>query len=188
MASSLIKSLALASIFVMAGCASPARVDQMTVFPESGIIRTVGNGPFRANVTVMDVTGGKETNPMWKSNVGGRDFEQALEASLKAAGLLAGNRQAGKYHLKADLSKMDQPFAGFDMTVTATVRYELVEKSTGKSIFSKDIITPYTATVSDALMGMERLKIANEGAARSNINQFINEISVLNLPKISIKD
>lgn len=188
MTSSRFKLFKVISILLLAGCASPARVDKMTAATVSETLRTIGNSPLKENVAVLEVRGGKETNPIWMSNVGGRDFQIALEASLKAAGLFAENTQAGKYHLKADLTKMDQPFAGFDMTVTAHVRYELFDSTTGKSIFTKDISTPFTAKVSDAFMGVVRLKIANEGAARANISQFIDEISELNIPKISIKD
>lgn len=188
MISSFIKSLVVALIFVMAGCAAPARIDQMTAAPKSEVVRSIGNSPFKASVAIKEVTGGQKTNPMWKSNVDGKDFEKALEASLKAAGLLTENNETGTYHLIAGLEKMDQPFMGFSMTVTAHVRYELVDSKTGKSIFIKEVSTPFTAKMSDALLGVERLKIANEGAARANINQFIDEISGFNLAKISIKD
>lgn len=188
MNSTRIKILALLSILMLAGCAAPARIDQMTAAPKSEVVRTIGNSPFKASVAIKEVSGGQKTNPMWKSNVDGKDFEKALEASLRAAGLLTDKNEAGAYHLIANLEKMDQPFMGFNMTVTAHVRYELVDSKTGKSIFTKEISTPFTAKMSDAFMGVERLKIANEGATRSNIDQFIEEISGFNLPKISIKD
>lgn len=79
------KYLSLASIFLVAACATPAHADQKTVVPESGIVRTLGNNSFKANPSVMDVTGGRETNPMQMSNVSGRDFVNALEASLRGA-------------------------------------------------------------------------------------------------------
>ncbi len=125
---------------------------------------------------------------MWMSNVAGSDFERALEASLKASGLLAQNRQASLYQVNADLVKMDQPFVGLDMTVTAYVRYELVERKTGKAIYSKEVRTPFTATMGDAFLGVERLKVANEGAVKANIKQFITEILALDLPKNSIQE
>lgn len=143
---------------------------------------------LRSNTSVKSVSGGKKTNPMWISNVAGPDFERALESSLNAAGLLAKDRQASLYQVKADLVKMDQPFLGLDMTVTAYVRYELVERETGKAIYSKEVQTPFTATMGDAFLGVERLKVANEGAVKANIKQFITEILSLDLPRNSIKE
>ncbi len=74
------------------------------------------------------------------------------------------------------------------MTVTAYVKYEIVDQKTRKTIYGKEIRVPYTATMGDAFLGAERLKIANEGAVKSNIRQFIEEIIALDIPKNSIQD
>ena len=65
---------------------------------------------------------------------------------------------------------------GFDMTVTATVRYSLIERISGREVFSRSIPTPYTAKMGDAFVGSERLKLANEGAVRKNIEELIAEL------------
>ena len=67
------------------------------------------------------------------------------------------------------------------MTVTMSVRYTLIESTTNKMIFSKLITSPYTATFSDAAMGVERLKIANEGSARENITTLVGELYQLDI-------
>jgi len=134
---------------------------------------------MREAIAVRDVTGGKETNPMWVSSVSSSDFERALEFSLKDAGLLSPNKQAGKYVLVAHLSQLDQPFAGASMTVTATVRYTLIDRATNKDVLEKTLATPYTAAWNDAFMGSERLKLANEGAVRANIQQLIDALAAL---------
>lgn len=169
--------------FYLSGCASPARVESMTVdgMPAQRIAAT----PLRDNLAIKDVTGGKETNPMWKSNIGSSEFEQALEASLKQVGLLA-PRQAGKYALTAHLENVDQPFAGFSMTVTSTVNYVVTEKATGKDVFQKKIVSPFTAKVSDAFVGSERLRLANEGSIRENITQLIDELLKAQIPGVSL--
>jgi hypothetical protein len=133
------------------------------------------------------VTGGKDTNPMWVSNVSSADFERALEASLKDAGLLSGNRQGSKYTLTADMKKLDQPLFGASMTVTATVKYTLVERATGKAVFERDVAVPFTAEWNAAFLGTERLKLANEGAIRSNITQLINDLVALKVASAGVQ-
>lgn len=170
---------------VLSGCAAPARIDQMTATasPQQRIAPT----ELRKNIAVRDVTGGKETNPMWVSNVGNSEFEQALEASLRDAGLLAAGKQAGKYTLVAHLENVDQPMGGFNMTVTATVSYSLVERATGKEVFVRRVSLPYTATLGTAFSGSERLRIANEGAVRVNITQAINELLALKIDQVAMR-
>lgn len=172
---------ALSAAIVLVGCAAPARVEQMQVSTSLAVRTAAGASPLRENVAIRDVTGGKETNPMWISNVSSGDFERALEASLKDAGLWASNRQASQYQLIVHLEKLDQPFGGFDMTVTASVRYTLVERTSNKTVFERTLATPYTAKLGDAFLGVERLKLANEGAVRSNIQQVIDQLIGLRL-------
>jgi hypothetical protein len=83
--------------------------------------------------------------------------------------------------LTAHLVKLEQPLIGLDMTVTATVTYTLIERSSGKTTWEKTLVTPYTAKFTDAFFAVERLKFANEGAARANIAQLISELSQLRL-------
>ena len=120
------------SVLVLSGCAAPARIDQMAV--SGNPAQRIAQTPLRNNLAIKDVTGGNETNPMWKSNVSSSDFEKALESSLQATGLLA-QRQSGKYLLTAHMERLDQPFIGLDMTVTASVKYIVSERATGKEVF-----------------------------------------------------
>lgn len=167
-------SLLIFAAALMTGCASPARIDAMTA--SASPTQRVTTGPMRNNVAVRDVTGGKETNPMWVSNVGNSEFEQALESSLRDAGLLSAGKQAGKFILTVHMEKVDQPMFGVAMTVTATVRYSLVERITGKEVLNRTISLPFTASFSSSLLGYERLRLANEGAIRINIGKIIDEL------------
>ena len=176
MKSSLFRLLLVALAALLAGCATPARVDQMTAAPTSMVAVP---DALRQNVAIKDVTGGQDTNPLWTSQVSSAEFERALEASLRAANILQPNRHAGRFTLSAQLSKLEQPIIGLNMTVTASVLYQLVERTTAKTIWEKVITTPYTASFGDALLGVERLKLANEGAVRANILELINQLALL---------
>ncbi len=168
-------AIVLIASMLLAGCATPARVDQMTVAPATMAVAAAPEA-LRQNIAIKDVTGGQETNPLWTSQVSSAEFERALEASLRGANLLQANRQAGRFTLTAQLGKLDQPLIGINMTVTASVLYILVERSTGKTVWQETITTPYTASFGDALLGVERLKLANEGAVRTNIADLIGKL------------
>ena len=167
-------TLALTLASVLVGCAAPARVEQMAV---SQVANYKAAPELRSNIGNIEVTGGTDTNPMWASKVSSSAFQRALEESLKAAGLFNNLGASSRYQLTADLLNLNQPAFGLDVTVSANVRYSLVEKSSRKEIFSKVIQETYTAKFSDAFAGAERLKLANEGAIRANIAALINELS-----------
>ena len=176
---------ALAVVVVISGCASGAKVEGMSVFVDAAVANA--KTPLKNNVAVKDVTGGQETNPAWKSNIASSDFEQALESSLRSAGLLSGGKPFGSHFLTVNLEKVDQPFIGISMTVTATVNYVLTERASGKNIYSKSISLPYTASFSDAFAGYERLRLANEGAAKVNIKQLIDDLIALKIDAVTVK-
>ena len=86
-----------------------------------------------------------------------------------------------KYQLTADLTRLDQPMMGFNMTVTSTVRYSLIETQTRKEVYAQVIQIGHTASMSDAFIGSQRLKLANEGAVKANIQAFIKDLIALKL-------
>ena len=171
------KLVVIFSVVMLGGCATPAAVEQMAV----SLPITQTNPALKNNVGVLEVTGGRETNAMWTSQVSSDAFRRALEQSLQNAGMFSKIASGGRYQLTADLTRLDQPLMGFDMTVTSTVRYSLVDNQTRKEVYSRVIQIGYTATVSDAFIGSQRLKLANEGAVQANIKSFINDLLLLKL-------
>jgi hypothetical protein len=172
-----LKVLGLFALLVLTGCASPARIEEMSINSSSG---QAVNAPLKKSIGVLEVTGGKETNPMWASQVSSESFQRALEISLRNVGLSDPLLSANRYHLTADILQVSQPVMGLDMTVTANVRYSLIETATRKEVFSKVIAGTYTAKFSDAFVGTERLKLANEGAAKTNIQLLVGELMQFN--------
>jgi hypothetical protein len=163
---------------VLVGCAAPATVDQMAVFlPVSQT-----NASLKNSVGVGDVTGGRETSPMWTSQVSSDSFKRALEQSLENASVFSKIFAGSRYQLTADITRLDQPLMGFNMTVTSTVRYSLVETQTRKEVYSRVIQIGYTASMSDAFSGAQRMRLANEGSVKANIQAFIKDLIALKLP------
>ena len=157
----------------LAACASASNPGAMVAdLTESTIIQETS--PLRENVTVGDVDGGKETNPLWTSEVSNEAFAEALRQSFAAHAILA--TAQGDYRLDAELVKLKQPFAGFNMTVTSTVNYILTEVSTGNTVFEETIETAHTAKTGDAFMAVKRLQLANEGSIKNNISALIEKM------------
>lgn len=159
---------------ILVGCATPSSVDQMTS-RQAPLLTQPQSAALKRSVVVQDVTGGRETSPMWTSQVSSDAFRRALEDSLRNAGILGGGGGL-KFRLTADLLRVDQPMFGASMTVSSQVRYSLVEIATGKEIYGRVIDASYTAAWNAAFLGVERLKIANEGSIRENIESLLRDL------------
>lgn len=163
-----------ALLLALSACASPARVERMvvTAAPEASAV----NPALVEAVCVEKVTGGQKTNPLWTSEVDDAGFRGALEASLRNTRLLAESEAGCRYGLEAHLLGLAQPAFGFDITVTSHVNYKLLERASGEPYYQTTVTAPYEASVSDAFIGVERLRKANEGSIRTNIRLFIDEL------------
>jgi len=168
--------LAVSLLLVTAACSSGARTGAM-VSPLTEANMIADDNPAKNAVEVAGVTGGKDTNPLWTSQVGNEQFTEALKQSLQLHTLLAEND--GRYKLVTELQEIKQPFAGFSMTVKVDVRYVLTDTQTDETLFDEVIHTEYTAAFGDALVGSKRLQLANEGAIKSNITDIIGRIVAL---------
>jgi hypothetical protein len=167
----------LAVLLAASGCASGARTDAMIVPASPGTV-SGASSPLRGAVRVDVVTGGAETNPLWKPNVSTDNFRAALGESLTRNGMTSSGQT--RYLLNAELVSLDRPFAAFDTTVTAKVRYTVVTAgvAAGSQAIRLDetIETPYTVKFSDAAYGPERFRLASEGAMRDNIDAIIKRM------------
>jgi hypothetical protein len=158
----------------IASCATPASVSGMAATPVAA--RPVPPSLSRA-IVVEGVGGGRETNPLWTSQVGNAEFQEALAKSLQARGLYAENTAAARYALSATLVNLAQPTIGADMTVGASIKYTLVERRTRSQVYDRVVDSFHTATVGDAALGVERRRLASVGAIKKNIENFIEDLS-----------
>ncbi|GAB5503834.1 hypothetical protein [Pyruvatibacter sp.] len=166
-------TLALVASLSLAACAAGARSTSM-VAPIDASTRAASDSVLFQSIKVNSVSGGEETNPMWTSEVSSGAFREALTSSLRSSDML--DQTDGGLSLNAHIRDLKQPLVGFSFTVTAVVDYN-VSTPDGQRAFSEVIRTPFTAGVSDAFLGVERLRIANEGAIKENIKAFITRLS-----------
>ncbi len=171
------KYVSLAVILYLSGCASPAEYQNM-VYMAPQCVQAEPSSKLHHAISLSQVQGGKDTNPLWTSQVSAENFQKALEISLRESGYLSQNKSI--YVLTANLKKLKQPFFGFDMTVTSSVNYRLDDVQKDKNILNEDLNAEFTATVSDAFAGVARLRIANEGSIKENIRMLIEKLAQLN--------
>ena len=173
------------SFLVLNGCASSATVEGMRAYPE--LSGTRHNKHFKDSIRVETVTGGSATNPLWVSKISSEDFKQALAQSLKSAGYQAQDSQSAKYALVVTLMAVEQPLFGLDMTVTTRVNYMLKDKQTYKVLYHDNIHATHTTGFGEALSGITRLRLANEGSAKKNIIQLLTLLQDFTPNKVAIR-
>lgn len=164
----------------MFGCATGAKMQNMSYL---GVQKHYSE-ELKVNLGVSSCTGGEET--AWTSQINCEEFSGAVKKSLLEQGLLS---DKGKYQLEIKMLKVDQPILGFDMTVTTHVRYILTDITTKSIILDETISAPHTATVNDAFYGVTRLRLANEGSGKKNIEGLLEKLATLRIDskEISIK-
>jgi hypothetical protein len=165
----------LAITLLLGACAAPAERSNMTVPLITAVAEPVDSSLIDG-IAVGSVDGGEETRALGTSEVDNEDFQSALMDSLRNQGLLAeGN--APRYILYAHLLDIHQPMIGLNMTVTAKVHYELVDAVNGQPTEETTIETEFTSPFGDAFGADERTRLANEGAIRENIREFLAWLS-----------
>jgi uncharacterized lipoprotein YajG len=165
----------IAAAALAGGCATPATSVAMTATPATPV-HQIGS-----DVSVA-VSGGSMTTSTGASQISDEAFAQALRDSIERSGLFAKVSPSGaRYKVTAFIGKVDQPLLGFSMTVKMEVSYALVDTQSGKTLWSKSIESEHTAKAGEAFAGVKRLRLANEGAARENIQQAITAMGTLAL-------
>ena len=171
------RKLALAatalSLAGLAACATPSNPAMMALSAPPELTAKAGDVGYHS-VTTVTVTGGKSTNPLWTAQVSSEAFKTALEQSLASAGYLGS--EGRPMTVSAALVNLHQPMAGFDMSVTSEVRYTVTRD--GQSVFDETVSATGTATMSEAFIGVERLRLANEKSVQENIRQFLTRFKV----------
>ena len=168
--------LLVVGFLALAACAGPQPL--AVKLPDlSGIDLARGPAPsYRDAITVATVGVSTDTATPWASQVSPAQVRQALMQTLVAARL---GRENGRFRLDAILLTLQRPYAGFAMTVTATIGYRLTDAATGAVVYTSTLTTPGTATLDDAYMYDTRLRIADERAVRANFRRLVEELYAL---------
>lgn len=141
-----------------------------------------------STVTLSDSVGGKETNPLWTSQISNTAFTEALSNSLVKSGLFQGvikqgiiNSSKADYILDVTILKYNQPWVGINFDISINTKWELTDTETLVPVWSETFESTYKAKLSEALIAAQRLQRGNEGAVRKNIREGIRRLSLLKL-------
>jgi hypothetical protein len=160
-----------------AGCASPTQPSAMVATPTGPVTR-------HAQSLGIAVAGGAATSAAGASKISNEDFAEALRQSIAQSGLFATLTapEQADYRLDVQIVRLVQPLIGFSMTVTIETDWTLTRRSDRQVAWQKAITSVYTARAGEAFAGVTRLRMATEGAARTNIQDAISRMSALVLP------
>jgi hypothetical protein len=171
----ILASLALASASTLVGaCAPPASYTAMIPEIPPGQMPAPA---LRNAITVGSVAIGQDTATPWRSAVGPDQVREALVQTLAASQL--GQPNNGRYRLDVLLLQLERPYAGFAMTVTATIAYRLINATSGVVVYERTLKGLGTATLADAIDNNNRLRIADQRAIRANIQQMVLDLLAL---------
>lgn len=175
--------LAILLATVLAGCGTPSQPLPMAVTPADALqIRSWVPDALKGQIGVAAVKGGMATNRWWGSKVSADALQQALEESLLSVGMKPLSPEpAPRFELRAELEQLDQPMVpALGVTVGTAVRYTLVDKTSGKTVYQRRIANTDEAGFSEAIISPnERLRIANERALRANIDLLLRDLVTL---------
>jgi hypothetical protein len=160
----------------LAGCATPSTFE--------GMVPTAFDTAKRhAQSVSIAVSGGRETDAMDKPQITDAAFAQALSEAITKSQTFSRVVQGagGDYLLTVALAGLEQPTFGFSFTVKMEAGWTLRRAVGGAVVWQQAIFSEHTATTSDAFAAVTRLRLATEGAARSNIAQGLARISRLDL-------
>jgi len=168
----------------LAGCSTPATPDNMASAAAPEIAAHPGGSGYRS-MTVGDVQGGSDTNPLWLAGVSNADFHTALETSLKRASYLAEPGARGAYVVSARIEGLDRPTAGFDpllvfapldWSVTVKIRYTVTPAAGGAPVFDELVAATGTASGDTAVTTDGRVRKSEEAAVRADIDAFLSRV------------
>lgn len=160
----------------LSGCASPAAKDAMIVSDMPEIQKS-------QKTVAIETQGGSETSSMGSSNISNSDFAKAIEDSIIQNGLFSQvvQRDGADYVLNVSIVNMSKPSFGASFTVDMEAAWSLSDRATGTVVMRESIKSSHTTTMGEAFVGVTRLRLAVEGAARENIRQGLTAISGLQL-------
>lgn len=172
-------ALALGSLV---GCGTPGRPLPMVVTPADALqLRGWVPEALKQQVGAAPVQGGEETGRWWGSKLGAPALQAALDDSLYAVGMRPMAPQpAPRFELRTELLSLEQPLIAAEVTVRAAVRYQLVERASGRVLFDRTLRNEDKAGLSDAFFSPpERTRVASERVMRGNISLLLHELVAL---------
>lgn len=157
-------------VLMVAACGNPARTTAI-VAPVTGDTLLAPDSPLRRSVSVGQVTGGDRGNEVWQSEISSDTFREALETSMNLTGML-GDTSAPMV-VDVTLEQVDSPQLDINLEVITTIYYRVRSTRNNAIVWQERVVAPFTAEFTESFVRSERLRLAAEGSARTNIAMFL---------------
>lgn len=134
----------------------------------------------------VEVVGGRETHPLWTSQISDSAFTEALRRAILKSGVFvaAVKDERPDYLLDVTILHYDQPVIGpkigMGFDVNMVTRWELSKAGEYKRVWMDTVSTTYKTKLCEAILE-GRLRKANEGVVRENIKEAIRRLSQIQL-------
>ena len=175
-----INLILILSVLIITGCAKPIPSENM-VPPPLGKEHHIYSGHLYRTISVGEVGGGQETNPMLFPDIGNPQLEKAIIKSLENNNYYALSSADAKYTLDVFLIEIDRPAqGGITMTVTTFVRYKITDNKDNNVIFDGIVTASDTKTGRDIFVATTRIRVAQEESMKKNITKFLTMLFSLN--------
>jgi hypothetical protein len=176
----------LMSFFVAGSCLGCTASGAKRAAMVPNAVQLVNYHPCSVSAAVY---GGSETIPIWTSEIGDAEFRQALEDAIRDSRLFSAvaPEGSGDYRLVVAIREVKQPMMGASMTVDVTADWQLMRGNDPQIIWRDTVKSTYTAKWNAHFVGYERLRLANEGAARANIEEGLRRVSSIRLDGAAIQ-
>jgi hypothetical protein len=120
---------------------------------------------------------------MQGSSISDADLKAAIEDAITQSKVFKNVIQGpnGDYNLSVRVTSLSKPMFGTTFTVDIETAWVLTKTSDKSVVLKKAIKSSGTATMGDAFVGVTRLRLAVENAAKENISEGIKALAGLNL-------
>jgi hypothetical protein len=156
---------------VLGGCSiDPVRTENMipavtTANKHSGSVSIATSGGSSEGLKVSD-------DMLKKALAGSISKSQVFSQVVQGSG--------GRYLLTVAISSLEQPMMGMSMTVKMEAGWTLKRADNGATVWQESISSSHTTGATEAFAGVERVRLATEGAVRANIANGLAKIGQLN--------
>lgn len=165
--------LALVPVLFLAACAAPLTGAEM--MPNSRVYDQLDANALNKNISLHTVVADLGLGGI--APVVSDQYKEALALGLRQAGWYAPDNSKSAYSLDAHMTKISQPFIGFDFTVTSVAEYSLVKTSSGKVVYSEVLTLPCTTGFSEAFNADVRMRKATACSVGENIAHLLKVLS-----------
>ena len=177
------------SIGLLSACAS---VPPLNFTPNDDDIQIKKARTINAEVKTITVSSAKSNEQIGKIQVGfgGNQYESSLKETLKSSleeslikSKLFKDDSENKLSLLVKIMKLESPDGGLNFKTYTTIRYKLIERKNGHTVYDKLITSTGEIPFNYSVLGIARFHEARNISMRNNIKNFINDINSNGLSK-----